>query len=158
MAISKMNRLRGGKYKGENGGGMGNGEEGDSSGGMIVRKKGTEDAAVQRKSNMDDKSFKEVYGLETNLTLDPNSKIKIGGGNHILGNYLERGASNPCLWSCMGSSTLSPVNRVIVSQAVHVSSYLVDEYMLYMPLFPWRKTLMQLGSYSGDPERVKFVI
>ncbi|KAM1254075.1 hypothetical protein ACFX2J_041872 [Malus domestica] len=123
MAISKMNRLRGGKYKGENGGGMGNGEEGDSSGGMIVRKKGTEDAAVQRKSNMDDKSFKEVYGLETNLTLDPNSKIKIGGGNHILGNYLERGASNPCLWSCMGSSTLSPVNRVIVSQAVHVSRF-----------------------------------
>ncbi|KAB2596752.1 bidirectional sugar transporter NEC1-like [Pyrus ussuriensis x Pyrus communis] len=57
MAISKMNRLRGGKYKGENGGGMGNGEEGDSNGGMVVRKKGTEDAAVQTKSNMDDKSL-----------------------------------------------------------------------------------------------------
>lgn len=49
--------MHGGKYKGENGGGMGNGEEGDSSGGMVVRKKGTEDAAVQTKSNMDDKSL-----------------------------------------------------------------------------------------------------
>lgn len=93
MAISKMNSLRGGKYKGENGGGMGNGEEGDSSGGMVVRKKGTEDAAVQTKSN-------------------PCLWSCMGGGNHILGNYLERGASNPCLWSCMGNSTLSPVNRV----------------------------------------------
>ncbi|CAN6564846.1 unnamed protein product [Malus baccata var. baccata] len=52
-----MNRPCGGKYKGENGGGMGNREEGDNSGGMIVRKKGTENAAVQRKSNMDDKSL-----------------------------------------------------------------------------------------------------